>query len=63
MLDYAANGVQYWSIDAIRLAAQQSAQRHRANLYEAIQSLLASEDIADPDAYWQTVEQILRRGQ
>jgi hypothetical protein len=62
MLDYAANGVSYWSVDALRQSAAETAQKAGRELDEDIQALLSEEEPADVEAYWQGVEDNLRSG-
>ncbi len=68
MLDYAANGVQYWPIDRLRQAATETAQKQGKSIDEQIQVLLQLEN-ADPETigpivadYWSRVEAKLRAG-
>jgi hypothetical protein len=62
MLDYAANGIEYWSIDRLISAATDTAERQGKEIEEEIVNLL--EDTqgygVDVDAYWQQVEANLR---
>lgn len=57
MLDYAANGTEYWTMERIRQAAAETAQRRGGTLDEEIVKLLGKEtaDIEVED-YWQQVE-------
>ncbi len=55
MLDYAANGIEYWSMDRLRQAAAETAQRQGKSLDEQIARLLDEEE-ADVEGYWQQVE-------
>ncbi|MDD5451568.1 MAG: hypothetical protein PHT49_06685 [Desulfovibrionales bacterium] len=61
MLDYAANGIEYWSMERIRQAATETAQAQGVVLDEKILELLGN-DRADTDIehYWKTVETNLR---
>ena len=54
MLDYAANGVEYWSIDQIRQAAAKTAEQQGKDLEEELGKLLGdgSEEFED---YWRQV--------
>jgi hypothetical protein len=54
MLDYAANGVEYWGIDRIRQAAAETAKQNVKMLDDEIVRLLDSDE-ADIDGYWKTV--------
>jgi hypothetical protein len=61
MLDYAANGVEYWSMDKLRQAAAETAQSRESSLDSDIASILGQgEDEADVEAYWENVEDNLR---
>jgi hypothetical protein len=61
MLDYAANGIEYWSMERLRQAATETAQAQGVVLDEKILELLGN-DRADTDIeqYWKTVETNLR---
>jgi hypothetical protein len=59
MLDYAANGVEYWSMDRLRQAAAETAQGRGRSLDEEIAGLLDGDE-TDVEAYWDTVEGNLR---
>jgi len=59
MLDYAANGIEYWSIDHLRQAASETASKRDRSLDEEIKRLLGSTD-ADVEGYWKHVEENLR---
>jgi len=62
MLDYAANGTQYWSMDRLRQAAAETAQAQGKSLDEEITALLdGSEDEVDIEEYWELVESNLRK--
>ena len=61
MLDYAANGTEYRSMDRLRQAAAESAQKRGKSLDEEIKALLGGEGSeADSEAYWGQVEDNLR---
>jgi hypothetical protein len=62
MLDYAANGVEYWGIDRIRQAAAETAQAQGQELDEQVRRLANMDDEAEVEPYWKTVEENLRRG-
>jgi hypothetical protein len=62
MLDYAANGTEYWPLDKLRQAAAETAQQQGQDLDEAIEQLLDEESLLDVDGYWQRVEENLRNG-
>ena len=54
MLDYAANGVEYWDMDRMRQAAAETAQRRNRSLDDEIAVLLGDEEGIED--YWDTVE-------
>lgn len=57
MLDYAANGVEYWNIDRLRQAAAETAQSRGKSLDDEIGNMLGeSENGADVEGYWEKVE-------
>jgi hypothetical protein len=58
MLDYAANGTEYWSMDRLRQAAAETAQKGGYALDEGIAELLEGDE--DVEAYWDSVEANLR---
>jgi len=61
MLDYAANGVEYWSMDRLRQAAAETAQARGKSLDEEIAALVGDgEDEAAIEEYWERVEANLR---
>jgi len=62
MLDYAANGIEYWSMDRLRQAAAETARACGKSLDAEILELIQSEDEADIEDYWQLVESNLRSG-
>jgi hypothetical protein len=59
MLDYAANGVEYWSLDRLRQAAAETAQKRGRSLDDEIAKLVDGDE-ADIEAYWGVVETNLR---
>ena len=59
MLDYAANGIEYWSVDHLRQAAAETAGLSNRSLDEEVRRLLLQED-ADIEMFWRKVEQNLR---
>jgi hypothetical protein len=59
MLDYAANGIEYWTIDHLRQAASETASKRDKSLDDEIKRLLGSND-ADVEGYWKRVEENLR---
>jgi hypothetical protein len=62
MLDYAANGVEYWGMDRLRQAAAETAKVQGKLLDEEIQALLDGDEEADIEAYWTAVEANLEHG-
>ncbi len=61
MLDYAANGIEYWSMERIRQAATETAQTQGMVLDEKILELLGNDGTeTDIEQYWKTVETNLR---
>ena len=62
MLDYAANGTEYWSIDQLRQAAAETASHRGKSLDDEITQLLADKNEIDIEGYWTWVEENLRKG-
>ena len=62
MLDYAANGLAYWTIDRLRLSAAETAQQRGKDLDTLIMALLDTAAPADVDSFWTQVENRLREG-
>jgi len=62
MLDYAANGVEYWSMDRLRQAAAETARQQGQALDQVLLKLLNTDDEAAIESYWQQVEANLRAG-
>lgn len=62
MLDYAANGVEYWSMDRLRQAATETARTQGLSLDDQVLQIIDSDDEADIEDYWQTVENNLKTG-
>jgi hypothetical protein len=62
MLDYAANGLTYWTVDRLRLAAAETARQRGIKLDELILSLLRTNVPADVELFWRQVEDKLRTG-
>ncbi len=62
MLDYAANGVEYWSMDRLRQAATETSRAQGLSLDDQVMLLIDSDDEADIEDYWQTVENNLKTG-
>lgn len=62
MLDYAANGTYYWSIDKVRQAATETASRQDSDLDTVIMRLIGSDGPEDIEEFWMNVEKNLQRG-
>lgn len=62
MLDYAANGIVYWSIDRLRQAAAESAAANGTTLDESVSDLIDTEDKDLIQAYWDKLEANLKDG-
>jgi ribosomal protein L7Ae-like RNA K-turn-binding protein len=62
MLDYAANGIEYWAVDRLRQAATETARSRGGSLDQAILSLVGTQDEAEIERFWQQVEGNLRSG-
>lgn len=60
MLDYAANGTQYWKIGEVIKSFKDTCLERGQNPEEVIGRFLG--EGADPKAFWQTVEDNLRQG-
>ena len=59
MLDYAANGIEYWGANRLREAASKT---NGENLAAKLQDLLDTTDEIEIEQYWKKVEQNLRTG-
>ncbi|MCC7355753.1 MAG: hypothetical protein IT330_18580 [Anaerolineae bacterium] len=62
MLDYAANGIEYWGMDRLRQAATETTQKRGKSLDAEILQLIDSQDETEVEAYWKKVESNLRTG-
>jgi hypothetical protein len=62
MLDYAANGLKHWSMDLLRRAASETAQRRGKTIDTAVQILIGDQPNSDIESFWQRVEANLRNG-
>lgn len=62
MLDYAANGTEYWAIDRLRQSAAETARNQNLSIDEQIQQLIGEDDEESIEAYWEKVENNLRNG-
>lgn len=61
MLDYAANGTEYWPMEKLRQSATETAQQQGRDLDEAIAELLDDVEL-EVEWFWQQVETNLRQG-
>lgn len=61
MLDYAANGMEYWSMERIRQVAVGKSDDEEA-LKERVSALIGSDDPDKFEQYWDTVQENLRDG-
>jgi hypothetical protein len=62
MLDYAANGLEYWSVDRLRQSATETADKRGISLDQLILDLFDDGDERTVETYWQMVEANLRAG-
>jgi len=67
MLDYAANGIQYWPIDRLRQAAAETARNQGKSLDDEIRALIGVADAevevgTEIDDFWGQVDSNLRAG-
>ncbi len=62
MLEYAANGIVYWSIDKLRQAAAETAAANGVTLDDSISDLIDAEDEAMIQEYWDKLEANLKDG-
>jgi ribosomal protein L7Ae-like RNA K-turn-binding protein len=62
MLDYAANGIVYWTMDALRQAATETCRDMGKKLDDEILALIDSTDQTKVKEFWEQVEQNLRSG-
>jgi hypothetical protein len=62
MLDYAANGTQYWPIDRLRQDAAETARSNGTSLDEQLMALTGRQNEDEIEEYWQIVEKNLREG-
>ena len=61
MLEYAANGVEYWNVDRLRQVASEVSQSRNTSLDEEIIELLGDDaDLTSVEDYWDTVERNLK---
>ena len=62
MLDYAANGTEYWSTDRLRQIATATSEREGRSLDNAVASLVGNEEADQVEAFWFEVQENLRKG-
>ncbi len=62
MLEYAANGCEYWLMDAVRQAAAETSRDDGKTLDQEVLKLLRSDDEGVIEPFWADVEANLRRG-
>ncbi len=62
MLDYAANGTAYWSLDWLRQAAAETARNRGKSLDEEIHRLTGTQGPEAIEAFWQRTEENLQAG-
>jgi hypothetical protein len=62
MLDYAANGSSYWTVNRLQEVAARNASPGDPSLDDRVVTLLGPSATLDVDRYWKTVEENLRRG-
>ena len=62
MLDYAANGLKYWTVDNLRQAAAETAAAENKTLNREVERLIGSGTEDQIENYWQIVEGNLRNG-
>ena len=62
MLDYAANGLEYWGIDRLRQAAAETARDRNRSLEDELKDINNIEGDEDIENFWKTVEDNLRTG-
>jgi hypothetical protein len=62
MLDYAANGTEYWAVDRLRQAGEATAQRLGQSLDERVAQFLGLSAGEPIEQFWARVEENLRAG-
>jgi hypothetical protein len=62
MLDYAANGTKYWSMEKLRQRAAEHARKSNRSLDDEILALIEAKDTGEIEEFWQRVESNLRDG-
>jgi hypothetical protein len=61
MLDYAANGIAYWTIEQIKESAEQLASKNGEKLEDRVRQLISQYENPDVDQFWSAVENNLRQ--
>lgn len=62
MLDYAANGTEYWGMDRLRQAATETARAHGKDIDAEVLDLIGGDEELEIEAYWDTVKENLEAG-
>lgn len=62
MLDYAANGIEYWEMEKLLEAATRTAKKQDGTLEQAVLKLIEKDDPDAIESYWRDVEANLRSG-
>ena len=62
MLDYAANGIEYWNIQRLRQEAAETAQSQGYDLDERVATLIGDGDETGVETFWSQVEENLKQG-
>jgi hypothetical protein len=62
MLDYAANGTYYWTMDRLRQSAENSLKERGKDLTDELMRFLETDSEEELEDYWKKVEENLREG-
>jgi hypothetical protein len=62
MLDYAANGLEYWSVDRLRQDATEVAQNMGRSIEDEVGALINNHDVDAVEDFWRNVEENLKSG-
>lgn len=62
MLDYAANGVEYWGVDGLRQSATETCDRLGKRIDDEIRKLVQRDEPNTSDEYWKAVAENLQHG-
>lgn len=62
MLDYAANGLEYWGMDRLRQAAAETAHDRNRSLEDELKEWIGVESEEETENYWKAVEDNLQSG-